>query len=53
MDEATDPNRWEVLDEPQLADKPVNKRFGLSLGIGFAASLFVAIVAALSIKPKA
>lgn len=53
MDEATDPNRWEVLDKPELADKPVNKKFGLSLGIGFAASLFLGILVALSIRPKA
>lgn len=52
IDEATDPNRWEVLDKPELADKPVNKQFGLSLGLGFIASLFVGFVVALSTKPK-
>lgn len=52
IDQATDPNRWEVLDRPELADKPVNKRFGLTFGIGFAASLLLGLILALSIRPR-
>lgn len=52
MDEASDPNRWEVLDKPELTDKPVNKKLGLSLGIGFFASLTVGVLSALLIRPK-
>ncbi|MDI9636797.1 hypothetical protein QPK87_39015 [Kamptonema cortianum] len=52
LDRASDPNRWEILDQPELADKPVNKRFGLSLGIGLATSLFLGLLVALAVRPK-
>lgn len=52
MEAASDPNRWEVLDRPQLADKPVNKRFGLSMGIGLLAGLFLSVTIALVRKPS-
>lgn len=28
LDRTNDPNRWEVLDEPYLEPKPINKRYG-------------------------
>jgi uncharacterized protein involved in exopolysaccharide biosynthesis len=52
MDQATDPNRWEVLDQPALGDKPVNKSFALNMGLGTFASLFVGLALALAIRPK-
>ncbi len=52
MDQATDPNRWEVLDAPALGDKPVNKSFALNMGLGTFASLFVGLALALAIRPK-
>lgn len=52
MEQTTDPNRWEILDEPQLADKPVNKRFALTAGLGFFISLFIGLCTALVLKPR-
>ena len=34
INETVDPNRWEVLDAPHLADKPVNKSYSKSLVLG-------------------
>lgn len=43
-----DPNRWQVLDEPEIDDKPVNKSFskngGLSALLGLALGCFAALV---------
>lgn len=52
MEAASDPNRWEVLDQPELADKPVNKRFGLSLSVGLLGGLFAGLCIALVRNPR-
>ncbi|HVT13177.1 MAG TPA: Wzz/FepE/Etk N-terminal domain-containing protein [Fimbriimonadaceae bacterium] len=48
IQEDRDPNRWEVLDEPEVDDKPVNKSFSkngaMSLIIGLALGAFAALV---------
>lgn len=48
LQQGRDPNRWELLDEPEVDDKPVNKGLGKNIGLGVGAGLFLGGLAALS-----
>ncbi|MCH8977692.1 MAG: hypothetical protein IH945_00410 [Armatimonadetes bacterium] len=43
ISETVDPNRWEVLDPPHLADRPVNKSYAKSLVLGLLLGLVLGV----------
>ncbi len=52
LQEARDPNRWEVLDEPRLADDPVNKSLLRNGAISVIVGFIIACVVATSLGRK-
>ena len=42
-----DPNRWQVLDDAVLSDKPINKQYGLRFAMGMVFGLFIGVSLAL------
>lgn len=45
LEMSRDPNRWEVLEEGTLKERPVNKRWKLNLAIAVAGGLMVGVLA--------
>ena len=43
LESADDPNRWEVLDEPVLADDPVNKKYTRNVSLAALGGFFLAV----------
>lgn len=43
LDAQSDPNRWEILDEPEVSDQPVNKDFLRNIAVGIAIGFVVAL----------
>jgi uncharacterized protein involved in exopolysaccharide biosynthesis len=46
-----DPNRWVILDEPWVDDRPVNKSFGRTALVGAFLGLFVGVALAVIRRP--
>ncbi len=55
IQEMRNPNRWQVLDEPEVAEEPVNKSFGKAGVLFGMAGLIVGLIAAMIVdgrKPR-
>ena len=52
LQEARDPNRWEVLDAPRISEEPINKSFARNGALSLIVGLFLAFSLAMALGRK-